>query len=133
MSPLQKDAIYCLIISSVSVAIFFILMLFKNMQVAFSAFAIFGLYGLTPLIFYRKSKNKILVDERDKEIANKAGRFGFGLFWVAFVIVAVLISQIKADSLIPASLLSYIVFFGMIAICAARAIIILVLYRQGKS
>ncbi|MBU2584981.1 MAG: DUF2178 domain-containing protein [Bacteroidetes bacterium] len=134
MNAQQKDAIYCIVLSSISLVVFLILMIFLGEEVAFSAFAIFGLYGLTPWIFYRKSKEKTIVDERDFEIGKKAGSFAFGLFWIVFVLVAVLIPLIKGfRSSIPVSLLFYILMFGVILIYVGRSIRILMLYRQGRA
>ena len=133
MSPQQKDAVFCLIISGLSVAAFLILLYFQNIRVAFSAFAILGLYGLAPLLFYRKGRKKVLIDERDVEIGKKAGVFGFKLFWVAFALAAVIVLQIKDwNSSIPIIYMCYPVFFGWILISSARAIKILLLYRQSR-
>ena len=132
MNALQKDAIYCIILSTVSVALFFILLPFLGKNVAFAAFAIFGLYGLAPFFFYRKSTKKTIIDERDREIGKKAGSFAFGLFWIAFVLTAVLVPFIKGfDSSVSASLILMAVIFGAILINVVRSIRILTLYRQG--
>lgn len=134
MNAQQKVATYCIVLSSISLVVFLILLIFLGEEVAFSAFAIFGLYGLAPWIFYRKSKEKTIVDERDIEIRKKAVSFAFGLFWIVFVIVAVLIPFIKGfRSSIPVSLLFYVLIFGTILISVVQSIRILMLYRQGRA
>ena len=133
MTALQKDSIYCIILSLISFVLFFFLLIItgNKIEVACSAFAVFGLYGLGPIIFYKKS-NKILVDERDLEISRKAGSFAFGMFWVVFVLVTTIITFIKGfESSIPVSFLFLFVWAGAIAISLGRAIIILMMYRKG--
>lgn len=134
MNAQQKDAIYCIILSSISLIAFFILFMLYGGEVAFSAFAIFGLYGLAPWIFYRKAKGKPIIDERDVDIGKKAGSFAFALFWIIFVLVAVSIPFIKGfGSSIPAYALFYVLMFGAILISVGRSIRILTLYRHGRA
>lgn len=134
MNVQQKDAIYCIVLSSISLVVYLILLTFLGEEVAFSAFAIFGLYGLAPWIFYRKANEKTIVDERDFEIGKKAASFAFALFWIVFVLVSVLIPLIKGfRSSIPVSLLFYVILFGAILISVGRSIRVLVLYRQGRA
>jgi hypothetical protein len=134
MNAQQKDAIYCIVLSSITLAVFLILLKFLGDKVAFSAFAIFGLYGLAPWIFYRNSRNKTIVDERDVEIRKRAGAFALSLFWISFVLVAVLVPLTKGfETLIPASLFFYLLMFGAILICVGRSATILFLYRQRRA
>jgi hypothetical protein len=132
MSPLQKDAVFGLMISVFSVGLFIILLFSKNFQISFSAFAILGIYGLTPWLFYRKGGKRVLFDERDKEIANRGNKVGFWAFWLAFTAVSVLVALVKGEGAIPAASLTYAVMGGMIIIITGRAITVLALYRQGK-
>ncbi len=131
MSPLQKDAIFSIVITAVSAALFLFLLFYKNFQIAFAAFAVLGLIGLAPRLFYRKAGKRLLLDERDRDIADKAAKVGFRLFWVAFITVAVLTALIMGDGVIPASSLTYAALGGFIIIFIGRAIAVLVLYRQG--
>jgi hypothetical protein len=134
MNAQQKDAVYCLVLSSATLAVFLILLKLLGDQVAFSAFALFGLYGLAPWIFYRKSKEKTIVDERDIEIRKRAGTLALSLFWISFVLVAVLVPLIKGfQTLIPVSLFFYLLMFGAILICVGRSVTILFLYRQRRA
>ena len=131
MNAQQKDAVYCLILSGLTLVTFFTLWALIKGDVALSAFAIFGFYGLTPVIFYKKVKDKVIFDERDLEIKKKAGSFAFRLFWVVFVLAAVLIPLLKGfEGYIEASFLLFILLFGVLLISVSRSIRILMLYRQ---
>ncbi len=134
MTALQKDSIYCIVLSLISFILFLFLLIISGnrIAVACSAFAVFGLYGLGPIFFYKKPKNKIIVDERDLEISRKAGSFAFGMFWIVFVLITTIITLIKGfESSIPVSFLFLFVWSGAIAISLGRAIIILMMYRKG--
>ena len=134
MNAQQKEAIYCIALSSITLAVFLILLRLSGDKVAFSAFAIFGLYGLTPWVIYGKSKGKTTVDERDIEIRKRAGTLALSLFWIIFVLVAVLIPLIKGfDALIPVSLFFYLLMLGAILISVGRSTAILFLYRQRRA
>jgi hypothetical protein len=132
MSPLQKDAVFGIVISAVSAGLFVFLLLFKNFQVAFSAFAILGIYGLAPWLFHRKAGKRVLFDERDREIANTGNKVGFWAFWLAFTAISVLVALVKGEGAIPAASLAYAVLGGMIIIITGRAITVLALYRRGR-
>lgn len=134
MNRLQKESVFMLSLAALSVIVFLILSIAK-FQAPYSAFAIFGISGLTPLIFYRKKKgdNGVILDERDKQIAEKAGKSGFVAFWVIFVIVAVVLPMIKGyNSSIPLDFLNKFLTIGMVLIFSIRAIKILWLYQQDK-
>ena len=132
MSPLQKDAVFGIVISLMSAGLFALLLLYKNFQIAFSAFAVLGIYGLAPLLFHRKAGKRVLFDERDREIAAMGNKIGFGVFWFAFTAVSVAVALIKGEGTIPASSLTYAVLGGTIVIIVGRAFTILALYRQGR-
>jgi hypothetical protein len=132
MSPLQKDAVFGITISIIATGLFVTLLVVKNFQVAYAAFGVLGIYGLTPWLFFRKSGKKLLLDERDKEINARGTSIGFWTFWFLFTIVSVITALVGGEKNIPASSLAYAVMVGMIIMIITKSITVLSLYRQGR-
>lgn len=74
------------------------------------------------------------LDERQREIASKAARFGFGALWVVFVIGIVTIGLVKgplATLKAPVWILQEILYWAFTLVLGVQALTTLVLYRGG--
>jgi uncharacterized membrane protein len=97
--------------------------------------AVFALLALTalPASSRRYFKGRTF-DEREREIANKALRAGFSVFWVAYVGLNMAIYFIKgwdATLTVPVWTLPEAIWWPVILVLGVQALTTIVLYRGG--
>ena len=134
MNAEQKRAWFGVVLMSLGMVGFLILwLLFGNPLAATSAFGIYGLAGLSGLI-WRDSPS----DERDRSIARKATLAGAIISYEVFIIgcmgIWMFVYGYLREEQVSIHVVAMITFLGMIALFFSRSIAILVLYgRQGES
>jgi uncharacterized membrane protein len=84
------------------------------------------------LVFYWGGKNKVVTDERDRAIGERAARIGFAIFWVLFVLGCVGTWWILGDNAtIPVRLLPVIMYLAWAIWQGAMSTAVLIQYRQA--
>ncbi len=134
MSIEQKQAWWLVATSLLALIVFFIVLCWVDVEVAWGAFGLVGFGGLGPLIFRkRKDENKVDFDERDRTIAKQA-TLGAGMTSYLAVILACMIPWFvyhhQGKETISIYYLPFIAFLAMIVLFLARSIIILLAYGR---
>jgi hypothetical protein len=97
--------------------------------------AVFALLALTAFpAFSRRRRHALQFDEREREIASKAGMAGFSAFWLAFVGAIVCIGSLQGWSgtlTLPVWKLSEILCWAWILVLSVQSVTTIVLYRCG--
>ena len=130
MLPEEKRAVYVLAVSGVSIAAVMALAPVLG-RGAWGGLGLYGLAGLTPLLF-RKGEQK--PDERDVAIAQKAGLIGGVVSYMTFFLASfgpLMYFIVVGRETISVAYLALIIAAGCIAQMAARSIAVLVLYHRG--
>jgi hypothetical protein len=97
---------------------------------------LFGLAGLQPLL-YRKRGQKIVWDERDTLINQRAVIAAYAVFWLVFTFLPMgtwaVTFYYRGHSQISVHLLPGLVMLGFIVMVTARAVAIVVQYRRQNA
>jgi uncharacterized membrane protein len=98
--------------------------------------SVFALLALTALpASSRRNFRGRTFDEREREIANKALRAGFSVFWLAFIVLILAISFIKgwdATLTVPVWTLTETLWWAATLVLGVQALTTIVLYRSGS-
>ncbi|MCP4644880.1 MAG: hypothetical protein GY851_30850 [bacterium] len=123
MAPLQKYAWFNLVVIGVTAGLTACAVIaigvfgsWDKAQAGLGALGLLGLLGLGGL-FLRKPKNTraVALDERDRSIMAKATGFGFGIFWVVFVLASMgTWAAMGSDGVVPVNVLPLSVIVGML-------------------
>jgi hypothetical protein len=99
---------------------------------ALGSLGFLGFIGFGPL-FFRKLPGQIITDERDQMIHWRAWIFAYALYWVVFVLVAVVVSALVygEDGAVPVSVVRMSVAGAFMLVYALASIAILVQYSGG--
>lgn len=135
MQPQQRESWFVIILCGSSLVVFFILLQFMTFERALGAFALLGFSGISPFLFYRgRKKGKVVSDERDIQIGQRAGMIAFAVMWVVFVLALVALLQIRGDQgSVPVPWCTALLFAAFFIMLAARALAILILYHRGAA
>lgn len=136
MNTQERRAWFVLIVIGVSLALFGALVAvlgFHTFELA--VFGLLGLLGFENLVGRRGSGvNRVVLDERDRQIAGAAAAAGFGLFWVVLVAAAMtpfFVLGPGAKITVRTETLTWLVIVGLCVITLVRAVVTIVLYRSG--
>ena len=133
MSDSEKSARWTLGVVALTIAAYGAFVAFLGHGPATSSvFALLALASLSPSS--RRYFTGRRFDEREREIANKANRAGFGAFWVAFVGLIIGTGFTKgwdATLAVPVWALTEGLMWGFILIVGVEAVTTIVLYRGG--
>ncbi len=137
MVPEQKRAWFVLAVFVVALAGFVGLAVAVGPKLAFAAFGLCGVYGLTPLLFRKRPRpGEVPTDERDRAIAERATAVGGMASYAAFVAACMVpwaVCALRGRRMIDVLALPYVVVAGMVVLFVARAVTVLVLYgREGN-
>jgi hypothetical protein len=132
MSALQKFAWFNLAVIALVLVTVLSLLPFLG-KGALGGLGFTGLMGLGPL-FFRRRPGKVLLDERDVLIGRRSWIAAYSLFWVVFVLAAVVLSAVVygQDGAVPVSVVQLSVWFGFMLVYALASIAILVQYAGGS-
>jgi hypothetical protein len=131
MSAIQKFAWFNLAVIALTLLAVLALLPFLG-KGALGAFGFLGLIGLGPL-FFRKRPGQVVVDERDQIIQLRSWVLAYSLFWVVFVLTAVLISQLVygQEGAVPVTVVQISVGCFFMLVYALASIAVLVQYTGG--
>jgi hypothetical protein len=135
MPPLYKEGLCWLVLLAVTTACYFALCPLLGAQAATGAFGLLGVGGFFPLL-YRKRRQAIALDERDRQIASRAQLAGYSVFWPIFVLGTMAIWEIaryNGQSTISIEVLPGIVFGGFLVFITARALAIVIQYHRQNA
>jgi len=97
----------------------------------FGFIGICGLMGLSPLL-YKKERDKVSFDERDLMIHRNASLVAYSIFWVLFVLAAIIpLSVLGPNGMVSVKYLAAMVFGGMIIVGLVQSIATLGAYGWG--
>src|SRR5262245_4404170 len=131
MSALQKFAWFNLSVIALALVVVIALLPFLG-KGALGGFGFLGLIGFGPL-FFRRRPGRVLIDERDTLIQQRSWILAYALFWVVFVVAAVLLSPLVygAEGAVPVWVIQSSVFCGFMLVYALVSLAILVQYAGG--
>jgi hypothetical protein len=132
MSALQKWAWFNLAVIALTLVAVVSLLPFLG-KGALGGFGFLGFIGFGPL-FFRQKPGQVLIDERDQVIQWRAWVLAYSLFWVVFVLVAVVLSAMVygQDGAVPVWVVRSSVFCAFMLVYALASIAILVQYAGGR-
>lgn len=132
MSPLQKFAWFNLAVIAVTLIVVCSLLPLLGYR-AMGGLGCLGLIGFTPYFFLNK-QGKVLTDERDQLIQWRSWILAYALFWLAFVLVAVVLSVAiyGQEGAVPVTIIQLSVALGFMFVYAVASIAILVQYAGGS-
>ena len=133
MSRMQKFAWFNLAVIALTSLVVFSLLPFLGYR-AMGGLGFLGLIGVGPL-FFRKQSGQVVADERDHLIQWRSWIFAYAVFWVVFVLVAVVLSAMLygEDGAVPVSVVRISVAWAFMLVYALASIAILVQYAGGAS
>lgn len=145
MNRYEKIAWYNVAVFGAALACFTILFLIihaarpdftiiRQLQFAFASVGICGLWGLSPILFRKKSTEAITEDERDIAIARRSKFIGHLIFWLCFCMINMGVWGVYHSmgiGKISVDFLPIMVFTGMIVVMMSQSIALLVLYRTN--
>ena len=131
MSAMQRFASFNLAVIALTLVTVFTLLPFLG-KGAMGGFGFTGLLGLG-VLFFRKKPGQVLVDERDLLIQRRAWVLAYSLFWLFFVLGAVLVSPLVygPEGAVPVWVIQSSVFCSFMLVFTVSSIALLVQYAGG--
>lgn len=135
MNVQERQAWYVLAVFGVALATYLAVACFLGFHPwVLGVFGLFGLAGFAPLIGRRERlAGKVVMDERDTDIAIKASLAAYSVFWVCFVTVCMAPFFTKgphATLTIPTTLPPLLLTGGMALVFTVRSLVVIALYRR---
>ncbi len=133
MTAMQRFAWFNLGVIALTMVAILLLLAFAG-KAAVGAFGILGLIGLSPL-FLRRRKVQVTIDERDQVIQRRSWMIAYVVFWLAFVLAAVLLAPAVygQEGVVPVWIVQASVFAGFMIVYAVASVAILVQYAGGSA
>jgi len=119
-----------IILSVIAVGVFYFVagMPIRRALGGFGFIGICGLAGLSPLL-YRKERDKVDFDERDILIQQRASLGAYTIFWVLFVLAAMIpFFVLGPDGSVSVKYLAAMVFGGMTTVILVQSLVTLEQY-----
>jgi len=131
MSAVQKFAWFNLAVIGLTLVAVLLLLPFMG-KGALGGSGFLGLMGFGPL-FFRRKPGQVVIDERDTLIQLRSWVVAYSLFWVVFVLAAVLLSQLVygQEGAVPVWIVQISVFGFFMLVYGLASIAILVQYAGG--
>ena len=125
-----------IILSAIAVSVLYLVVGLPMRRAAggFGFIGICGLMGLSPFL-YKKGSGKVSFDERDLLIQRNASLGAYSIFWVLFVLAAMVpIFVLGPKGMVSVKYLAAMVFGGMIIVVLVQSVITLGAYgwRQKR-
>jgi hypothetical protein len=129
---MQKFAWFNLAVIALTLVVVLSLLPFLGDR-AMGGLGFLGLIGLGPL-FFRRRAGQVIADERDQLIQLRAWIFAYAMFWVAFVLVAVVLTAAiyGVDGAVPVPVVQISVFWAIMLVYALASAAILIQYTRGS-
>ena len=133
MSRMQKFAWFNLSVVALVIVIFAGLVPVLGWHRAHGAMGFTGLMGFGAL-FLRRKAGEVIMDERDTSILQRSLSASYGVFWWAFVAVAVGVAPAVYgwEGQVPVSIVQTSVFWAMILVQCTLSTAILAQYAKGS-
>jgi hypothetical protein len=103
-------------------------------QAATSAFALLGLIGFTGALLRRRG-NRVVVDERDREIARRATGIGVGTAWMTLFVALALATTWASFSgahAVPTAFLNWLIWIQFAICYGTQGLVMVVMYRRQR-
>ncbi len=135
MNVLERQARFTLMVIIITVCLYLAIVACIGFHpAAMAAFGFTGLLGLTGLIGRKERKaGKIIMDERDREISQKASIVAYSVFWLFFVaclMAPFFIYGPNAKITIGVGVPALFVGISGIMVYFVRSLVIVILYRR---
>lgn len=132
MSALQKVAWFNLAVIALTLVTVLSLLPLLG-KGALGGFGWLGLVGLGPFLV-RQRPGQVVTDERDHQILWRSWIAAYALYWVVYVLAAVLLSPLMygLDGAVPVWVVQISVFCSFILVYALASIAILIQYAGGN-
>ncbi len=133
MTATQRFAWFNLAVIALTLIAVLALLTFAG-KAALGGFGILGLIGLSPFIL-RGRKAQVVIDERDQIIQRRSWFIAYSVFWMLFVLAAVLLAPTVygQEGGVPVWVVQSSVFVAFMIVQAAASIAILVQYAGGSA
>ncbi len=129
MNATQKEAWFNLIVVFTALLCAALLLPFLG-KGAVGAFGLVGLLGFSPVFFLRRGS--VVLDERDTQIRLRSQFCAHLVFWLLFVLAAMLAPVVYGwNGSVPVVLVMASVFCGMIVISGVSSLATLIQYGRG--
>ncbi len=133
MNAMEKVAWTELVVSVGAVAVVTLLVPWLGPQ-ATAGFALLGLLGFT-IVFVRRRGNRIVVDERDREIARKATSIGVSIAWMTLftaLIAATMYSGYSHHDGVSTTFLNWLIWIQFAICYGSKGLVAVVMYRRQR-
>jgi hypothetical protein len=133
MTAMQRSAWFNLAVIALTTTAVLVLMTFAG-KAALGGFGFLGLIGFGPFILLRR-KTQVVTDERDLVIQRRSWLIAYIVFWLMFVLAAVLLAPAVYgwEGSVPVWVVQTSVFVGFIVVYTVASIAILVQYAGGSA
>ena len=131
MSQSQKHAWFNLAVIALTLTV--VLPLYPLLgKAAFGGFGFLGLLGLGPL-FYRKTRGKMVTDERDNLIQQRSTLAAYSVFWLLFVAAGTITPFYYGyDGSVPTMVVTTSVVVAAMLFVVIHSVVTLVQYGRGS-
>lgn len=137
MNATQRFAVFNLVVIGLTLGLAAVLypVLGKG---ALGAFGMLGLMGFGPFFFRAKGgagEGPVVMDERDRSIQIRAWFFAYTLFWVVFVLGAVVLTAwvYGQEGAVPVQVVQSSVFVGLMLVYGTASVAMLCQYGRNGS
>jgi len=127
----QRMAWFNLVVVALTAVAGVVLFFLAGAQMVPVAMAVLGLLGFS-VSFGSRKKDRVLWDERDKEIGSKSRTASFFAFWFYISGVGTLVPVFFVSKDVPGYYWTVFIVGGLIIVIVAQSVALLILYRLGE-
>jgi uncharacterized membrane protein len=132
MTVTQRVHVFNLIVIVVAIGLFLAMVPVIGFSRAGGMLGCMGFLGFSVLFYWRRGKNDVVSDERDRAILQRAGTIGFAIFWILFVLGCVGVWLVLGDNgVIPVRCLPIFMFLAWAIWQGAMSVAVLIQYRRA--
>jgi hypothetical protein len=135
MNAMERVAWTELLVSVAAIISASLLIPWIGAQAATSSFGLLGLIALSGTFLHRRG-SRVVVDERDHEIARRAASIGVGTAWMGLfmtLIAATMWSNYTQAFSVSTALLTWLIWLSFAVCYATQGLIMIIVYRRQKS